>query len=101
MPITRRGRSWPAKPGDHAGVGGAGDRADDDRVEEDAELLLLLCDLIGPVGEAEAAELVVGGAGRDGVRLAAARPRRPRSPVPSCPEADVEAGSDPAGRRRP
>ena len=33
--------------------------------------LLLLGDLVGPVGEAEAAEVVLGGAGGDAVRLAA------------------------------
>ena len=50
-----------------------------DRVEEDAELALLLLDLRRPAREAEAAERVVRGAGRDRVRLAAAPPRRRRS----------------------
>ena len=59
--------------GDHAGLRAAGHRADDDRVEEDAELALLLGDLVRPAREAEPAERVVGGAGRDRVRRAAAR----------------------------
>jgi hypothetical protein len=37
------------EPSDHASVRRAGDRADDDGVEDDAELLLLLDDLVGPV----------------------------------------------------
>ena len=49
--------------GDHAGVGRAGHRADDDRVERDAERLLLLGELERPVREAEPAERVLGGAG--------------------------------------
>ncbi len=48
-----------------------GDGADDDGVEEEAEAALLLLDLEGPAGEAEAAEGVVGGAGRDVVGAAA------------------------------
>ena len=91
MPMTRRGRSCPAKPGDHAGVRAAGHGADDDRVEEDAHLLLLLLDLVGPVGEAEAAEPVVGRARRDAVRLAAARADVVERLVPAVAEADVEA----------
>ena len=74
MPMTRRGARrvlQRGEAGDHAGVRGAGDRAHDDRVEEDAELLLLLGDLVRPVGEAEPAERVLGRAGRDRVRRAA------------------------------
>jgi len=36
-------------------LGTAGDRAHDDGVEEDPELAFLLGELVGPVGEAEAA----------------------------------------------
>src|SRR6185437_13634365 len=50
--------------GDHAGMGGAGHRADNDRVEEDTQLLLLLRDLKCPVGEAESSKRVLGRAGR-------------------------------------
>ena len=39
------------KPGDHAGMGAAGNGAHDDRVEVDAKLLLLLMYLVGPVRE--------------------------------------------------
>ena len=60
--------------GDHAGLGGAGDRAHDDRVEEDAELALLRLHLAGPRGEAQAAERVVGRARRDRVRASRRRP---------------------------
>jgi len=49
-------------------VGGAGHRADDDRIEEDAELPLLLRDLKGPVREAESTERVLRRTGRDAVR---------------------------------
>ena len=49
--------------GDHPGLRRAGHGADDDRVEEDAQLGLLLGDLVGPAGEAEPAERMVGGAG--------------------------------------
>ena len=78
--------------GDHPGVRRAGDRADHDRVEEDAELLLLLGHLVGPVREAEPAEPVVGGAGRDGVRRTAALLDILDGPPPRVAEADVEAG---------
>ena len=45
--------------------------------------------------EAEPAESVVGGAGRDGVRLAAAPPRTSRERLlPALLEADAEAGLD-------
>ena len=72
MPSTRAVRVLRREAGDHPGLRRAGDRADDDRVEEDAELRLLLGDLVGPAREAEPAERMVGRAGRDRVRLAAA-----------------------------
>ncbi len=59
------------KAGDHPGLRRAGDRADDDRVEEDVELALLVGDLLGPPREPVAAERMVGRTGRDRVRLAA------------------------------
>ena len=92
MPMTRRGRSWPAKPGDHAGVGRPGDGADDDRVEEDAELGLLLLHLLRPLREAEPAERVLRGAGRDAVRRAAGVTDLLHRLLPRRADADVEAG---------
>ena len=85
MPSTRRGRSLPGEAGDHAGVGRTGDAADDDRVEEDAEFSLLLLHLVGPVREAQAAEPVIGRAGRDRVRHAALRRGSRRARAPSSP----------------
>ena len=58
---------------DHARLGGARDRADHDRVEEDAKLALLLGDLERPAREPVPAERMVRGAGRDRVGLTAAR----------------------------
>lgn len=94
-PMILRGR--PALLGergearDHAGLGGAGHRADDHGVEEDAERALLLGHLVGPVREAEPAERVVGGARRDRVRLAAALLDLPQGLLPALLEADAEA----------
>ena len=82
------------EPGDHAGLRRAGDRADDDRVEEDAEIALLLRHLDRPAGEAEAAERMVGGAGRDRVRLAAGLLHVAQRLLPRLLEADAEAGLD-------
>src|SRR3569833_2079982 len=59
--------------GDHPRLRRARDGADDDRVEEDAELALLGLDLVCPPCEAVAAEWVSGRAGRDRVRLPSAR----------------------------
>ena len=59
--------------GDHPGLGTAGDRAHEDGVEEDSELAFLLGELVGPAGEPETAEGMVGGAGRDRVRPPAGR----------------------------
>ena len=97
MPMTRR--AGPAEvllevgeARDHAGVRRSGDRAHHDRVEEHAELALLRGDLVRPVREAEAAEPVVGCAGRDRVRRAArlldVRDRLP----PRLLEPDAEPG---------
>jgi hypothetical protein len=64
-PPARRSRNYP-------GLRRAGDGADDHGVEEDAELLLLVGDLIRPARKPETAERMVGGAGRDRIRLASA-----------------------------
>ena len=102
MPMTRRGRApAPAKPAIIPACVRAGDRADDDRVEEDAELALLLLDLVRPAGEAEPAERMVGRAGRDRVRRAAARLDVGERLLPALLEADAEARRAPAARRRP
>src|SRR5438067_4327113 len=85
---------WPllrCEAGDHPGLRRAGDGADDDRVEEDAELALLLGHLVRPAREAEAAQRVIGRARRDGVRLPAALDHRRERLLPAGPEADVEA----------
>jgi hypothetical protein len=81
----------PGEARDHPRLRRAGDRADDDRVEEDAELRLLLGDLVCPAREAVAAEWMVGRAGRDRVRLAAARLDVGERLLPARPEPDVEA----------
>ena len=95
MPITRRGRSCPAKPGDHAGVRRAGDGADDDRVEEDAELALLLLHLVAPSSRSPGRR--AGGPTRPaGIAYGlppAASTSRDR-PLPALLEADAEAGLD-------
>src|SRR5439155_21690210 len=72
---------------DHTRLGRAGDRADDDRVEEAAELALLVGDLVRPAGEPEPAERMVGRAGRDRVRLPAARLDRSQRLLPARPDA--------------
>ena len=46
----------PREAGNHPGLRRTGHGADDDRVEEDAQLGLLLLDLVGPVGESQPAE---------------------------------------------
>ena len=69
----------------------AGDGADDDGVEE-AELALLLGHLVGPASEAEPAERVVGGAGRNRIRLAARLLDRRERVLPAPSDPDVEAG---------
>jgi hypothetical protein len=84
------------EPGDHPGLRAAGDRAHDHRVEEDAELALLRLDLVGPAREAEAAELVVRGAGRDRVRRAARGLDVGERLLPALLEADPEPGLDEA-----
>ena len=59
--------------GNHPRLRRAGDRAHDDRVEEDvAELGFLLCDLLRPPREAESAERMIRGARRNRVGLPAA-----------------------------
>ena len=65
MPSTRRGRAWPAKPAIMPACVLPVTLQTTIGVEEDAELALLLLDLVRPVGETETAEPVVGGAGRD------------------------------------
>src|SRR5699024_1272351 len=77
--------------GEHAGMRRAGHGAHDDGVEEDAELLLLLGDLIGPVREAEAAEPVLRGSGRDRVRLPSGLLDLGQGALPARADADVES----------
>src|SRR5690606_32571333 len=80
--------------GDHACLGAARDRADDDRVEEDAEFAFLGGHFVGPVGETETAERVVGGARRNGVRRAAGFLDVADGLLPAFLEADAELGAD-------
>ena len=80
--------------GDHAGLRRARDGADDDRVEVDAEIAFLLGQLDRPAREAEAAERMVGGTGRDRVRLAARLLHVAQRLLPRLLEADAEAGLD-------
>jgi hypothetical protein len=82
--------------GDHPGLGGAGDAAHDDGVEEDPQLPLLLLDLVSPVREAEAAEAVVRRAGRDRVRRAARGADVLQRLLPAALDADAEALVDQA-----
>ena len=58
------------KTGDHAGLRATGHRTHEDVVEGNAELDLLLLDLLRPSGKAEAAEGMVRRPRRDGVGLA-------------------------------
>ena len=86
--------AWPllaGEAGDHPGLGRAGHRADDDRVEEDAQLGLLGRDLVGPAGEPVTAERMVGCARGDRVRLPARLLHGFECLLPAPPEADVEA----------
>ena len=64
---------------------------DHDRVEEHAELALLLLHLVRPAGEPVAAERVVGCAGRDRVRLAPTLLDVGERLLPARPDPDVEA----------
>ena len=93
MPITWRSFALlEREAGDHPGVGRAGDGADDDVVEEDVVLGFLHRDLASPVGEPEPAERVVGGAGRNRVRLAARLDDGVECSLPTVADPDVEAG---------
>ena len=98
MPMIRRagppGIGEGRGTGDHPGLGAAGHRADDDRVEEDAELALLVGDLVGPVRVPEAAERVIRRPGRDRVRLAASIADLGQRLLPALLEPDPEAGLD-------
>src|SRR5581483_5448205 len=76
--------------GDHARLRRAGDGADDDRVEEEAELRLLTCDLLRPARVAEPAQRVVGRPRGDRVRLAARRLDVGERLLPALLEADPE-----------
>ena len=87
--------------GDHPGLRRARDGADDDRVEEHAELPLLLRDLHRPAGEAVAAQRMVRGARRDRVGRAARRPHVGQRLLPALLEADAEARPGRGGRPRP
>src|SRR5205807_5996694 len=78
---------------DHPGRRLACHRADDDRVEERLELLLLRFDLVGPAREPMAAERMVGRTGGDRVRLAATLLDLGERLLPARPKADVEAGA--------
>ena len=71
MPMTRSRAAIRGEADDHAGLGRAGDDADDDVVEPKPELRLLRAHLLGEADIAEAAKFVHRGAGRDGVGLAA------------------------------
>ena len=79
--------------GRHPRLGRSRHRADDHGVEEDAELLLLLGHLLRPARVAEAAQRVVGRAGRDRVWLAAARLDVGERLLPALLEADAESRS--------
>src|SRR6185295_3823446 len=72
------------------------DGADDDRVEEDAQLALLLGQLLRPAREAQAAQLVIRRSGRDGVRLTVTRLDVGQRLLPALLEADAEARLDEA-----
>jgi hypothetical protein len=82
--------------GDHPGLRRAGHGADDDRVEEDAELGFLVGDLLRPACKAEAAERVVGRACRNRIGPAAGRIDRVERILPARAQGDVEAGVDDA-----
>ena len=94
MPSTRRGPVLAGEPGDHAGVGRAGDRADDDRVEEDAELApparsTSYAQFANPSPPSGCSDAPAG----IGVRRAAGLPRPRRSASSQdVLDADVEAG---------
>src|SRR5437899_12815077 len=53
----------------HPCLGATRDRAHDDRVEEDSDLMFLLLHLLGPPGEAQSTKPVVGRSCRNGIRL--------------------------------
>ena len=80
--------------GDHPGMRGARHTADDDRVEEDAELGLLLGDLVGPASEPEPTELVVRCTGWDRVRSSTRAPDIVERCLPAVLEPDPESGLD-------
>jgi len=80
--------------GDHARLGRAGHRADDDGVKEDPELCLLLGHLLRPARVAEAAQRVVGRAGRNRIGLPAARLDVGERLLPAFLEPDAERRLD-------
>ena len=90
IPSTARSVSCGGEAGHHPRLCRSGYGADDDRVEREAELPLLLGDLVGPACEPEPTERVVGGAGRNCIRLAAALLDRRERVLPAPPDPDVE-----------
>ena len=85
----------------HAGMGGAGDGADHDVVEGEAEFLFLRAHLFGEADIAEPAIFVHGGAGRDRIGLAALGLHVRDRLFPALANADVETFIDQLRRRRP
>lgn len=76
---------------DHPGLRAARDRADDDVVEAYAELRLLRAHFFRKADEAEAAERMLGAAGRDRIRTAAGLSHAFERFLPAAANADVEA----------
>ena len=101
IPRTARSRFLGSEPRDHPRLGGAGHRADDDRVEEDAELALLLCHLVSPACETEPAERMIRGTRGNRVRLSAALPRPRQARPPSSFGPRCRSRTDRASRPRP
>ena len=79
---------------DHPSLCRAGDRAHDHGVEEDPEFSFLFGDLCGPTREAEPAERMIGGAGRDRIRLPARVLDLAKRLFPRALEADPEVRLD-------
>src|SRR3984893_10257754 len=82
------------EPRDHAGLGAARDTAYDDGVEEDAQLPLLLFNLLRPSTAAEATERMIRSTGGEGIGPTAGSRDLSKSLVPTLLEPDPESRTD-------
>ena len=94
MPMTRRCASVLGEPDDHAGLGRAGDRADDEESKAKPSSALLGAHFFGETDIAEPAEFVDAGAGWNGVGTPALLFDLLQRIFPTRADADVETFVD-------